>query len=91
MNKNFKYYSKNLVFKKQGFSGFPNESVKFLQVKDKEKLNSAFQKAQSEQKAQFDGYLQSEKTKLVNNIPDFADPSKASTLKNNMRSFINSL
>ena len=32
-----KYYSKNLVFKKQGFSGFPNESVKFLQVKDKEK------------------------------------------------------
>ena len=53
-----------------------------------EKLNSAFQKAQSEQKAQFDGYLQSEKTKLVNNIPDFADPSKASTLKNNMRSHL---
>ena len=53
-----------------------------------EKLNSAFQKAQSEQKAQFDGYLQSEKTKLVNNIPDFADPGKASTLKNNMRSHL---
>ena len=53
-----------------------------------EKLNSAFQKAQSEQKAQFDGYLQSEKTKLVNNIPDFADPTKASTLKNNMRSHL---
>ncbi len=56
--------------------------------KKQEKLNSAFQKAQSEQKAQFDGYLQSEKTKLVNNIPDFADPSKASTLKNNMRSHL---
>jgi hypothetical protein len=53
-----------------------------------EKLNSAFQKAQSEQKQQFDGYLQSEKTKLVNNIPDFADPGKASTLKNNMRSHL---
>ena len=39
-----KYYSKNLVFKKQGFSGFPNESVKFLQVKDKEKLNSLIDK-----------------------------------------------
>ena len=34
-----KYYSKNLIFKKQGFSGFPNESVKFLQVKDKKNLN----------------------------------------------------
>ena len=56
--------------------------------KKQEKLNSAFQKAQSEQKQQFDGYLQSEKTKLVNNIPDFADPGKASTLKNNMRSHL---
>ncbi|MDA7770582.1 asparagine synthase-related protein [Candidatus Pelagibacter sp.] len=34
-----KYYSKNLIFKKQGFSGFPNESINFLQVKDKKKLN----------------------------------------------------
>jgi hypothetical protein len=49
--------------------------------KKQERLNSAFQKAQSEQKQQFDGYLQSEKTKLVNNIPDFADPSKASNFK----------
>ena len=56
--------------------------------KKQERLNSAFQKAQSEQKQQFDGYLQSEKTKLVNNIPDFADPGKASTLKNNMRSHL---
>ena len=53
-----------------------------------EKLNSAMQKAQSEQKAQFDGYLQSEKTKLISRIPDFADPSKASNLKNNMRSHL---
>jgi hypothetical protein len=53
-----------------------------------EKLNLALQKTQSEQKAQFDGYLQVEKTKLVNKIPDFADPSKASSLKNNMRSHL---
>ena len=53
-----------------------------------EMLNSSIQKTQSEQKQQFDGYLQTEKTKLVNNIPDFADPSKASTLKNNMRSHL---
>ena len=53
-----------------------------------EMLNHAIQKTQSEQKQQFDGYLQTEKTKLVNNIPDFADPGKASTLKNNMRSHL---
>ena len=53
-----------------------------------EMLNSSIQKTQSEQKQQFDGYLQTEKTKLVNNIPDFADPGKASTLKNNMRSHL---
>ena len=56
--------------------------------KKQEKLNMAMQKTQSEQKQQFDGYLQTEKTKLVNNIPDFADPGKASTLKNNMRSHL---
>ena len=53
-----------------------------------EMLNSSIQKTQSEQKQQFDGYLQSEKTKLVNSIPDFADPGKASNLKNNMRSHL---
>ena len=53
-----------------------------------EKLASALQKTQSEQKKQFDGYLQMERTKLVNKIPDFADPSKASNLKNNMRSHL---
>ena len=56
--------------------------------KKQEKINLAIQKTQSEQKQQFDGYLQTEKTKLVNNIPDFADPSKASNLKNNMRSHL---
>ena len=53
-----------------------------------EMLNSSIQKTQSEQKQQFDGYLQTEKTKLVNKIPDFADPGKASNLKNNMRSHL---
>ena len=53
-----------------------------------EKLASALQKTQSEQKKQFDGYLQMERTKLVNKIPDFADPGKASNLKNNMRSHL---
>ena len=56
--------------------------------KKQEKINLAMQKTQSEQKRQFDGYLQTEKTKLVNNIPDFADPGKASNLKNNMRSHL---
>jgi hypothetical protein len=56
--------------------------------KKQEKINLAIQKTQSEQKQQFDGYLQTEKTKLVNNIPDFADPGKASNLKNNMRSHL---
>ena len=56
--------------------------------KKQEKLNFAIQKTQSEQKQQFDGYLQTEKTRLVNKIPDFADPSKASNLKNNMRSHL---
>ena len=56
--------------------------------KKQEKVNLAIQKTQSEQKIQFDGYLQTEKTKLVNNIPDFADPGKASNLKNNMRSHL---
>ena len=56
--------------------------------KKQEKINLAMQKTQSEQKQQFDGYLQSEKTKLVNSIPDFADPGKASNLKNNMRSHL---
>ena len=56
--------------------------------KKQEKLNFAMQKTQSEQKQQFDGYLQTEKTRLVNKIPDFADPSKASNLKNNMRSHL---
>jgi hypothetical protein len=53
-----------------------------------EKLSLALQKTQSEQKVQFDGYLQVEKSKLVNKIPDFADPGKASSLKNNMRSHL---
>ena len=56
--------------------------------KKQEKINLAIQKTQSEQKQQFDGYLQTEKTRLVNKIPDFADPSKASNLKNNMRSHL---
>ena len=54
-----------------------------------EMLNSSIQKTQSEQKIQFDGYLQTEKTKLVNNIPDFADPGKASNLKSNMKTTLN--
>ena len=56
--------------------------------KKQEKINLALRKTQSEQKIQFDGYLQAEKTKLVNKMPDFADPSKSSSLKNNMRSHL---
>ena len=39
-----KYISKKLVYKKQGFSGFPNESSKFLKKADKKKLTSLINK-----------------------------------------------
>ena len=39
-----KYFNKNLVFKKQGFSGFPNESKKFLDKKDNQIVKKSLSK-----------------------------------------------
>ena len=33
-----KYFNKNLIFKKQGFSGFPNESTDFLNNNEKKEI-----------------------------------------------------
>ena len=46
-----------------------------------EKLNSAMAKTQSEQKKQFDSFLQDQQRKLIAKMPEFSDPQKASSLK----------
>jgi hypothetical protein len=48
------------------------------------------QKAQSEQKQQFESFLQDQQRKLVQKMPEFSDPAKASTLKANMKNTLNS-
>ena len=55
-----------------------------------EKLNQAMQKTQSEQKQQFDSYLQQQQKSLVSKLPEFSDPEKASNLKSSMKSTLNS-
>ena len=55
-----------------------------------EKLNQAMQKAQSEQKQQFDSYLQDQQKSLVSKLPEFSNPEKASQLKSSMKSTLNS-
>ena len=54
-----------------------------------EKLNSVMEKTQSEQKKQFDTYLQDQQKQLVNKMPEFSDPTKASSLKTNMKATLN--
>ena len=58
--------------------------------KKQEKLNQAMQKTQSEQKKQFDGFLQDQQRKLVQKMPEFSNPEKASQLKSSMKSTLNS-
>ena len=58
--------------------------------KKQEKLNQAMQKTQSEQKKQFDGFLQDQQRKLVQKMPEFSNPDKASQLKSSMKSTLNS-
>ena len=58
--------------------------------KKQEKLNQAMQKTQSEQKKQFDGFLQDQQRKLVQKMPEFSNPEKASQLKTSMKSTLNS-
>ena len=54
----------------------------------KEKLFQARQTVQNEQQKQFQGFLQEQQNQLVTKMPEFADSSKASNLKNNMRSYL---
>jgi hypothetical protein len=58
--------------------------------KKQEKLNQAMQKTQSEQKKQFDGFLQDQQRKLVQKMPEFSNPDKASQLKTSMKNTLNS-
>ena len=58
--------------------------------KKQEKLNQAMQKTQSEQKKQFDGFLQDQHRKLVQKMPEFSNHEKASQLKTSMKSTLNS-
>ena len=54
-----------------------------------EKLNSAMAKTQSEQKKQFDSFLQDQQRKLIAKMPEFSDPAKASNLKASMKNTLN--
>ena len=55
-----------------------------------EKLNQAMEKTQSEQKQQFDSYLQEQQKSLVSKLPEFSNPEKASQLKSSMKTTLNS-
>jgi len=57
--------------------------------KKQEKLNLAMEKAQSEQKTQFESFLKDQQNKLVSKMPEFNDPTKASQLKSSMKSTLN--
>ena len=69
----------------------PSEAMKVEHKlrRKQEKLNLAMQKVQSEQKIQFDSYLQDQQNKLTNKMPEFSDPTKASSLKATMKSTLN--
>ena len=57
--------------------------------KKQDALNQSIQKTQSEQKQQFETFLQDQQRKLVSKMPEFSDPAKASSLKANMKSTLN--
>ena len=48
--------------------------------KKQDALNQSLQKAQTEQKQQFETFLQDQQRKLVSKMPEFSDPAKASSL-----------
>lgn len=54
-----------------------------------EKLNQAMEKTQSEQRKQFNGYLNDQKKQLASKMPEFSDPTKASQLASSMKSTLN--
>ena len=54
-----------------------------------QKLDLAMQQTQSEQKKQFDTFLQDQQKKLELKIPEFSDPAKSQNLKAGMKSTLN--
>jgi len=57
--------------------------------KKQDALNQSIQQTQAEQKQQFETFLQDQQRKLVSKMPEFSDPTKASSLKANMKSTLN--
>ena len=57
--------------------------------KKQDALNQSLQKAQAEQKQQFETFLQDQQRKLVSKMPEFSDPANASSLKANMKNTLN--
>ena len=57
--------------------------------KKQDALSQSLQKAQAEQKQQFETFLQDQQRKLVSKMPEFSDPTKASNLKANMKNTLN--
>ena len=57
--------------------------------KKQDALSQSLQKAQAEQKQQFETFLQDQQRKLVSKMPEFSDPAKASNLKANMKNTLN--
>ena len=57
--------------------------------KKQDALSQSLQKAQAEQKQQFETFLQDQQRKLVSKMPEFSDPAKASSLKANMKNTLN--
>lgn len=56
----------------------------------KEKMMEAANKLQQEQQRQLSSYVQEQQRILAEKMPEFNDPQKASTTKNNLRNFLNS-
>ena len=82
---------KNSVDLEQMYEDDPTEAmrVEHRLRKKQERLDLAKAKTQSEQKAQFDTFLQEQKELLEKKMPEFTDPAKVSTLKANMKSTLN--
>jgi hypothetical protein len=58
--------------------------------KKQEKLIESMQKVKSEQSKQFENIVSEQQKLLVSKLPEFSDPNKASEIKSNMRSYLQS-
>jgi len=69
----------------------PTEAAKVERKlkKKQDALNQSLQQTQAEQKQQLKTYQQDQQRKLASKMPDFSDPSKASTIKANMKNTLN--